>query len=214
MFQLKHRSQEEMKNEARWCGAAAGAVRAKMLMKKRTQGAPRRRAVRDGARAQREADKEECSDHVVLTTASLERCLDFYGRVLGLECVKANGRWAVRFGRAKLNIHVRPGEFQPAGRCGASTSGIRTETSSNSRATGPRLRTGGSRLLEARRVPEPYGPQSVLPAAALPSAGFRVFLNQSTTRFTRPSWYQGRSPWSAFSTRTYSTGTFFSLSAR
>lgn len=53
-------------------------------------------------------------DHVVLTTASLERCLDFYGRVLGLECVKANGRWAVRFGRAKLNIHVRPGEFQPA----------------------------------------------------------------------------------------------------
>lgn len=53
-------------------------------------------------------------DHVVLTTASLRRCLDFYGRVLGLECVEEKGRWSVQFGHAKLNIHVRPGEFRPA----------------------------------------------------------------------------------------------------
>lgn len=45
-------------------------------------------------------------DHVVLTTADLERCLDFYTRVLGMT-VEHYGkqRIALRFGDHKFNVH-------------------------------------------------------------------------------------------------------------
>jgi catechol 2,3-dioxygenase-like lactoylglutathione lyase family enzyme len=45
-------------------------------------------------------------DHIVLTTGNLERCLDFYTRVLGmrLERYGAN-RLALRFGEYKFNVH-------------------------------------------------------------------------------------------------------------
>ncbi|HSE00178.1 MAG TPA: VOC family protein [Burkholderiales bacterium] len=45
-------------------------------------------------------------DHIVLTTGNLERCLDFYVRVLGmrLERYGAN-RLALRFGEHKFNVH-------------------------------------------------------------------------------------------------------------
>ena len=45
-------------------------------------------------------------DHIVLTTGNLERCLDFYTRVLGmrLERYGAN-RLALRFGEHKFNVH-------------------------------------------------------------------------------------------------------------
>jgi catechol 2,3-dioxygenase-like lactoylglutathione lyase family enzyme len=45
-------------------------------------------------------------DHIVLTTANLEHCLDFYTRVLGmrLERYGAN-RLALRFGDHKFNVH-------------------------------------------------------------------------------------------------------------
>ena len=45
-------------------------------------------------------------DHVVLSTRDLERCLDFYTRVLGmrLERYGAN-RLALRFGDHKFNVH-------------------------------------------------------------------------------------------------------------
>jgi catechol 2,3-dioxygenase-like lactoylglutathione lyase family enzyme len=45
-------------------------------------------------------------DHIVLTTADLERCLDFYTRALGmtLEHYGAN-RIALKFGPHKLNVH-------------------------------------------------------------------------------------------------------------
>ena len=45
-------------------------------------------------------------DHIVLTTGNLERCLDFYTRVLGmrLEHYGAN-RLALRFGEHKFNVH-------------------------------------------------------------------------------------------------------------
>jgi catechol 2,3-dioxygenase-like lactoylglutathione lyase family enzyme len=53
-------------------------------------------------------------DHLVLTTAHLERCIDFYTRVLGmtLETFGA-GRKALRFGRQKINLHEIGKEFEP-----------------------------------------------------------------------------------------------------
>lgn len=45
-------------------------------------------------------------DHVVLTTADLERCLDFYMRVLGMKVERyGQGRIALRFGDHKFNVH-------------------------------------------------------------------------------------------------------------
>lgn len=45
-------------------------------------------------------------DHIVLTTADLERCLDFYTRVLGMSVeTYGEGRIALRFGVHKFNVH-------------------------------------------------------------------------------------------------------------
>jgi catechol 2,3-dioxygenase-like lactoylglutathione lyase family enzyme len=45
-------------------------------------------------------------DHIVLTTRDLERCLDFYTRVLGMS-VEHYGerRIALKFGNHKFNVH-------------------------------------------------------------------------------------------------------------
>ena len=53
-------------------------------------------------------------DHLVLTTRNVEACLAFYTGILNMEPVRADGRTALRFGAQKINIHTRPGEFQPA----------------------------------------------------------------------------------------------------
>jgi catechol 2,3-dioxygenase-like lactoylglutathione lyase family enzyme len=45
-------------------------------------------------------------DHVVLTTADLDKCLDFYTRVLGMRVERyGQGRIALRFGDHKFNVH-------------------------------------------------------------------------------------------------------------
>lgn len=45
-------------------------------------------------------------DHVVLTTADLEKCLDFYTRVLGMRVeTYGQGRIALAFGDHKFNVH-------------------------------------------------------------------------------------------------------------
>ena len=45
-------------------------------------------------------------DHIVLTTADLERCLEFYTRVLGMTVERyGKGRIALRFGPHKFNVH-------------------------------------------------------------------------------------------------------------
>ncbi len=45
-------------------------------------------------------------DHIVITTADLERCLDFYTRALGMELERfGEGRLALRFGDQKFNVH-------------------------------------------------------------------------------------------------------------
>ncbi|KGH45959.1 virulence protein [Modestobacter caceresii] len=53
-------------------------------------------------------------DHLVLTVADLDRTLDFYTQVLGMTAETfGEGRTALRFGRQKINLHVRGAEFEP-----------------------------------------------------------------------------------------------------
>ena len=53
-------------------------------------------------------------DHFVLTTQDFDRCVWFYRDVLGMELLCKDGRYALRFGTQKINIHRRPAEFLPA----------------------------------------------------------------------------------------------------
>lgn len=55
-------------------------------------------------------------DHLVITTADLEKCLHFYVDVLGMELDDRNDRYAVKFGNQKINIHRQKAEFLPAAR--------------------------------------------------------------------------------------------------
>ena len=53
-------------------------------------------------------------DHVVLTVFDVERTIDFYSRVLGMEPVTfAGGRRGLAFGRQKFNLHQAGREFEP-----------------------------------------------------------------------------------------------------
>jgi len=53
-------------------------------------------------------------DHIVLTVFDLDRTIDFYSRVLGMEPVTfAGGRRGLSFGRQKFNLHQAGREFEP-----------------------------------------------------------------------------------------------------
>jgi catechol 2,3-dioxygenase-like lactoylglutathione lyase family enzyme len=58
-------------------------------------------------------------DHLVLTTARREACVDFYTRVLGMQLESFIGgtppveRHAFKFGHQKINLHVQGNEFEP-----------------------------------------------------------------------------------------------------
>src|SRR5205809_6431770 len=53
-------------------------------------------------------------DHIVLTVFDLDRTIDFYSRVLGMEPVTfAGGRRGLAFGRQKFNLHQAGREFEP-----------------------------------------------------------------------------------------------------
>ena len=53
-------------------------------------------------------------DHLVLTTANREACVDFYTRVLGMKLETFGaGRLALRFNNQKINVHERGREFEP-----------------------------------------------------------------------------------------------------
>ena len=62
-------------------------------------------------------------DHLVLTVADLDVTVAFYTRVLGMAAETfGEGRTALRFGRQKINLHVRGAEFEPrAARSGTGT---------------------------------------------------------------------------------------------
>jgi catechol 2,3-dioxygenase-like lactoylglutathione lyase family enzyme len=53
-------------------------------------------------------------DHIVITAFDLERTIDFYARVLGMEPITfAGGRRGLAFGRQKINLHQSGREFDP-----------------------------------------------------------------------------------------------------
>ena len=58
-------------------------------------------------------------DHLVLTTAQVDLCIDFYTRILGMRLESFVGgtppveRRAFKFGNQKINLHVKGKEFEP-----------------------------------------------------------------------------------------------------
>jgi len=53
-------------------------------------------------------------DHIVLTVKDIERTVQFYTKVLGMEKVEfGRGRVALKFGRQKINLHQAGREFEP-----------------------------------------------------------------------------------------------------
>ena len=61
-------------------------------------------------------------DHIVLTTRDLDRCLDFYTRVLGMTLERyGEGRIALKFGPHKFNVH--PPGFEASIRAAVPTPG-------------------------------------------------------------------------------------------
>jgi catechol 2,3-dioxygenase-like lactoylglutathione lyase family enzyme len=53
-------------------------------------------------------------DHIVLTTAHTEQCIEFYTRVLGMKFERFGaGRMALKFGAQKINLHEKGKEFEP-----------------------------------------------------------------------------------------------------
>jgi catechol 2,3-dioxygenase-like lactoylglutathione lyase family enzyme len=53
-------------------------------------------------------------DHIVITAFDVERTIDFYSRVLGMEPITfAGGRRGLAFGRQKINLHQAGREFEP-----------------------------------------------------------------------------------------------------
>jgi catechol 2,3-dioxygenase-like lactoylglutathione lyase family enzyme len=53
-------------------------------------------------------------DHLVLTVGSIEQTCNFYTRVLGMQMRSfGDGRRALHFGNAKINLHQQGHEFEP-----------------------------------------------------------------------------------------------------
>jgi len=56
----------------------------------------------------------DCLDHLVLTVNNLQSTISFYEKVLGMEVVQfGGGRYALQFGRQKINLHESGHEFEP-----------------------------------------------------------------------------------------------------
>ena len=53
-------------------------------------------------------------DHFVLTVRSIPDTCAFYERILGMKAIEfGGGRWALSFGRQKINLHQAGKEFEP-----------------------------------------------------------------------------------------------------
>ncbi|HUL97723.1 MAG TPA: VOC family protein [Usitatibacter sp.] len=53
-------------------------------------------------------------DHIVITAQDVQRSIDFYTRVMGMEAVTfGEGRRALAFGRQKINLHQAGREYEP-----------------------------------------------------------------------------------------------------
>lgn len=53
-------------------------------------------------------------DHLVLTVQDVAATTAFYTTVLGMTSIVDGTRHELHFGEQKINLHSRPGEFQPA----------------------------------------------------------------------------------------------------
>ncbi|WP_421862295.1 VOC family protein [Motiliproteus sp.] len=53
-------------------------------------------------------------DHLVLTVSDIDRSVEFYGQVMGMEKVTfGEDRIALAFGQQKINLHQHGNEFEP-----------------------------------------------------------------------------------------------------
>ena len=53
-------------------------------------------------------------DHIVLTAHDVDRTIEFYSRVMGMEPITfAGGRRGLAFGRQKINLHQSGREYEP-----------------------------------------------------------------------------------------------------
>jgi catechol 2,3-dioxygenase-like lactoylglutathione lyase family enzyme len=52
-------------------------------------------------------------DHLVLTVGSVEKTVAFYSSVLGFQAEEAGGRWSLKFGQQKINLHQVDQTFEP-----------------------------------------------------------------------------------------------------
>ena len=53
-------------------------------------------------------------DHIVITAFDVERTIDFYSKVMGMEPITfAGGRRGLAFGKQKINLHQSGREFEP-----------------------------------------------------------------------------------------------------
>ncbi|HEY2627998.1 MAG TPA: VOC family protein [Usitatibacter sp.] len=53
-------------------------------------------------------------DHIVLTAHDVDRTIEFYSRVMGMEPITfAGGRRGLAFGRQKINLHQAGREYEP-----------------------------------------------------------------------------------------------------
>ena len=53
-------------------------------------------------------------DHLVLTVKDIQRTINFYSSVMGMEeVVFAGGRQSLKFGDQKINLHLLGHEFEP-----------------------------------------------------------------------------------------------------
>lgn len=58
--------------------------------------------------------KISAMDHIVFTVRDLEETISFYRDILGMEAVQfGEGRWALKFGSNKINLHEKGHEFEP-----------------------------------------------------------------------------------------------------
>ena len=53
-------------------------------------------------------------DHLVLTVSDINKTIQFYTRILGMQSETfGNGRIALKFGQQKINLHLYGHEFEP-----------------------------------------------------------------------------------------------------
>ena len=60
--------------------------------------------------------KIQSIDHIVIPVSNIEESLHFYTDILGMEADTNNQRYAMKFGKQKINLHIGKAQFLPAAR--------------------------------------------------------------------------------------------------